>query len=79
MNKEQEAKINAFFSLASMGVTGFELLFVTAVPIYLWGWLRGLLVASALTSGLHIVFLLKRLIVVISAMKYSAPSKIVRP
>ena len=79
MNEKQKGKINAFFGLANLAVTGFELLFITAVPIYLWGWLRGLLISSALTSGLHIVSLLKRLIVVISAMKYSAPSKIVRP
>jgi hypothetical protein len=37
-----------------------EAMFVTIVPIYLYGWLKGLLICSALTSLLHIVFLLQK-------------------
>ena len=35
-----------------------EGLFITVVPIYLWGWLVGLLVFSGLSSLLHIAGLL---------------------
>jgi hypothetical protein len=37
-----------------------EVIFITVVPIYLYGWLRGILIASALTSLMHIVLLLKK-------------------
>jgi hypothetical protein len=36
-----------------------EMYFTLVVPIYLWGWLIGLLVHSALSSLLHIVLLLR--------------------
>ena len=36
-----------------------EGIFTLVVPIYLWGWLIGLLVHSALSSLLHIVLLLR--------------------
>jgi len=35
-----------------------EALFITVVPIYLWGWLIGLLVYGGLSSLLHIAGLL---------------------
>ena len=38
-----------------------ELIFVTVVPIHLYGWKLGLLVISGLTSLLHIVELLEKL------------------
>jgi len=40
-------------------IRGFEILYVFIVPIYLYGWLLGVLIASALTSLLHIAQLLE--------------------
>ena len=45
----------------TMFVNLFELAFISIVPVYLYGWLRGLLIVSALTSLMHIVLLLKRM------------------
>ena len=64
---DTEKKAHKFFSKLTMAVNAFEIIFTAVVPIYLWGWLRGLLVASALTSALHIVLLLKRMILVLTA------------
>jgi hypothetical protein len=41
-------------------ITLCEINYCIIVPIYLYGWLRGLLIGSALTSLLHIVWLLKK-------------------
>ena len=56
-----------------MCYTTIEIIFILVVPIYLWGWLRGLLVASGLTSAMHIVLLLKRLILVMTTRPAAAP------
>lgn len=42
-------------------ITLVEVNFCMIMPIYLYGWKVGLLVASGLTSLLHIVMLLKKL------------------
>jgi len=38
-----------------------ETAIITIVPIYLYGWMTGLLIYSALSSLLHIVLLLKHM------------------
>ena len=84
---DTEKKAHKFFSKLTMAVNAFEIIFTAVVPIYLWGWLRGLLVASALTSALHIVLLLKRLILSVNVqtrtinefMQAHKGSRIIRP
>jgi hypothetical protein len=44
----------------SLWITFAEVNFCMIMPIYLYGWKVGLLVASGLTSLLHIVMLLKK-------------------
>jgi hypothetical protein len=38
-----------------------EVIYITIAPIFLYGWLRGLLIGSALTSLMHIIRLLKKI------------------
>ena len=40
-------------------VNAVEAAFIMVMPIYLYGWKVGLLVASGLTSLLHVVLILK--------------------
>ena len=40
-------------------IQAVESLIIMVVPIYLWGWLIGLLVFSGLSSLLHIVWILE--------------------
>jgi len=51
-------KLTEFGYAGRMVLWGAEVVYTLVIPIYLYGWLRGLLIHSALSSLLHIAGLL---------------------
>ena len=83
MNKETMKHI----MLAGTGIFNtVEAIFIIAAPVYLYGWMKGLLISSALTSIFGTCQLIKRMYPVViavaragEAMARTTSSKIVRP
>ena len=61
--KEEQYKANPEFKdVHRLWLWTAELAFTLIAPIYLWGWLIGILVHSGLSSLIHICLLLKAIL-----------------